>query len=96
MSVDDLVVLGCDAEGCQAALHAPALRLEQAAMAAGWQFGAISSIDISDDGPEVNLADRCPEHPIVPVSDERALQEAGGPGGLAPWILAEMRRRRPR
>lgn len=96
MSVDRMVVLECDADGCTAVLQAPSRLLEERARQAGWQYGVIAALYTSDDGPEVDLTDQCPDHRIEAVGDAQALEVAGGPGGLTPRVLADLRRRRAR
>ena len=91
--VERVEVLTCDAEGCGAELLAPAERLAARAEQAGWQHGVITGLSMDWDGPEVDLADRCPDHPVEALSDAEVLDRAGGPGGLDAGLLAQLRRR---
>lgn len=83
----DVQALHCDAPECEEQLIAPVRGLVERARAAGWQAREVRSLSLSDDGPAPEMTDRCPDHHTQTLSREWVLEQAGGPGGLQPWML---------
>lgn len=84
---EPLEVITCDATECEEQVVAGTSRVVARAREQGWQVKAVTSLWISDDGPELDVEDRCPAHPVDAIPSDVVLKEAGGLGGVQPWQL---------